>query len=359
MSTDEQSVTVLAQAKQRRSLGKQLGLRRGDALLVLDVQRDFFTGGALAIANGEDVIAPINAYIAAFDERRLPIYFTRNWHPHGHCSFKQAGGHWPPHCIQGTHGAAWADGLTVPESARVISKGIESDAPGLSAFAGTQLLKLLADAKVRRVFVAGVATDHCVHATVLGARSNRFDVVVLGDAIRGLNREHGDESRALREMMECGATFFERSTGASPQARFNVGQRRKIYAIGNYGFGIETTAPFDEAIVRVTQALQNEGFGVITDIDVAATMQKKLGAYLPPYRILGACNPALAHRALQAQPAVGLLLPCNVVVRQQDDGRIRIEFMDPHVLSEMIDDEQVADVARHVRRKLRQAIDWI
>lgn len=107
------------------------------------------------------------------------------------------------------------------------------------------------------------------------------------------------------------------------------------------------------------QSLQNEGFGIISDIDVATTMSTKLGVYMSPYRILGACNPALAHRAITAQPSMGLLLPCNVVVRRDDRGVVRIEFMDPNVLSELVDDAEIAGIAHEVRRKLRQAIDWI
>lgn len=355
----EQAVTVPAEAENRRSLGKQLGLRDSDALIVVDMQRDFLTGGSMAVAGAELIVGPVNAYISAFADRDLPIFLSRDWHPPGHCSFKEAGGQWPSHCVQGTSGATWADELRIPATARVISKATEKDVEAYSAFAGTQLLNLLEAAKVRRLFIAGIATDYCVHATVLGGRSHGFDVVVLGDAIRGVNREQGDESRALREMMECGASFFDRSSGPSTHAHIEPTPRRMIYAIGTYGFGIEVALPFAEAVARVVQALQNEGFGVLTDIDVAATMHKKLGVSMHPYRILGACSPALAHRAVQAQPSVGLLLPCNVVVRQQDEGRIHIEFMDPHVLSELVDNDEIADVARQVRRKLRQAIDWI
>lgn len=202
-------ITDRARVEARRSHGKQLGLRSSDALLVIDMQRDFLPGGSLGVPRADEIVAPINAYLAAFDARDLPIFLSRDWHPDAHCSFRGSGGQWPPHCIRGTAGADWARGLQIPESARIISKATERAAEAYSVFAGTSLLTLLKAAHVRRIFVAGIATDYCVHATVLGARAHGFDVVVLLDAVRGVNREHGDESRALREMMECGATLLD------------------------------------------------------------------------------------------------------------------------------------------------------
>ena len=123
-----------------------------------------------------------------------------------------------------------------------------------------------------------------------------------------------------------------------------------------YGFGKVVAMGFDDAVARVTQALQGEGFGVLTDIDVAATMKKKLNQDMPPYRILGACNPPLAHRAIQAEPAIGLLLPCNVVVRQDDAGHVHVEFMDPNAVLELVDKPEIKRVASEVRQRLERVM---
>lgn len=195
-------------ARRRRSLAKQLGLCRDDALVVVDVQRDFLPGGSLAITGGDRVIPRLNNYIALFNEQSLPIFLTRDWHPRNHCSFSSAGGRWPPHCVQGTRGADWPDELTVLPDMRIISKGTNKNAEAYSGFSGTALLRLLRKLGVNRLFVGGLATDYCVHHTVVDARSRGFDVVVLADAIRGVNAQAGDEAQAIREMTERGATLW-------------------------------------------------------------------------------------------------------------------------------------------------------
>ncbi len=123
-----------------------------------------------------------------------------------------------------------------------------------------------------------------------------------------------------------------------------------------YGFGRTVALPFDAAVEQVTQALRTEGFGVLTDIDVAATLKKKLDKDMPPYRILGACNPAFAAHALDSDPSIGLLLPCNVVVRQDAQGRVFVEFMDPIAVMELVDQPGVDALAAEVRRKLERVM---
>lgn len=123
-----------------------------------------------------------------------------------------------------------------------------------------------------------------------------------------------------------------------------------------YGFGKAVSMSFDEALSKVTAELQKEGFGVLTEIDVAATMKKKLDHVMPPYRILGACNPAFAKRALAAEPSIGLLLPCNVVVRQDAAGMVQVEFLDPGMMGQMTDNPDVGPVGAEVREKLQRVM---
>jgi uncharacterized protein (DUF302 family) len=126
-----------------------------------------------------------------------------------------------------------------------------------------------------------------------------------------------------------------------------------------YAFGKTTSLSHDEAIARVTQELAKEGFGVLTEIDVAATMKKKLGLDMPPYRILGACNPQFAHRALEAEPQIGALLPCNVVVRTDSTGATVVEVMDPGAVLGLVGRPEITPIAAEVRSRLERVLHGV
>jgi len=126
-----------------------------------------------------------------------------------------------------------------------------------------------------------------------------------------------------------------------------------------YGFSIRLDLPFASAVDRVTETLKQERFGVLSDIDVQATMKAKLNIDGLPYRILGACNPPLAHRAIEADPDIGLLLPCNVVVRAEADGGIVVAFMDPVAVLQLVERPGIAELAREVRQRLERVRDGL
>lgn len=126
--------------------------------------------------------------------------------------------------------------------------------------------------------------------------------------------------------------------------------------MSNYVFGRTVDMSFDEAVQKVTDELAKVGFGVLTDIDVRATMKKKIGVEMPPYRILGACNPQYANRAIAAEPQIGALLPCNVVVRQDAAGTVHVEVMDPRAVMGLVQHPDVPALAGEVRGKLEQAL---
>jgi nicotinamidase/pyrazinamidase len=180
------------------------------ALLVVDVQRDFCPGGALAVPDGDRILPVINAHLAEARELGIPIYASRDWHPAVTSHFKAYGGEWPPHCVQDSPGAEFHPRLELPRSAIVISKGEDPARAGYSAFdgrteEGRPFKDDLRDRHVDTLYVAGLATDYCVRQTVLDAVRAGFHVAVLADAIAGIDARPGDTARALAEMEGAGA----------------------------------------------------------------------------------------------------------------------------------------------------------
>ena len=125
----------------------------------------------------------------------------------------------------------------------------------------------------------------------------------------------------------------------------------------DYGFFTTLSGPFDAAVQRVMDELKKEGFGILSDIDIQKAMKDKLGKDMPAYRILGACNPPLAHKALQAEPEVGLLLPCNVTVRDAGEGRVVVGFLDPDTMVDLTGNAAMGEVARDASARLHRVCD--
>ncbi len=174
------------------------------ALIVVDVQNDFCPGGALAVGEGDKVVAPLNKLIEEFLKRGEPVFKSRDWHPAKTKHFADYGGTWPVHCVQGTKGAEFHPDLLDDIHIRTISKGL-GDEDSYSAFDGTDLALQLRRLGVEEVWVGGLATDYCVKNTVLDALKEGFQVKALEDAMRAVDVNPGDGERAIREMREAGA----------------------------------------------------------------------------------------------------------------------------------------------------------
>jgi nicotinamidase/pyrazinamidase len=182
------------------------------ALLIIDVQNDFCPGGALPVPEGDRVVAPLNRAAELFAAAGLPVVASRDWHPAVTGHFSAYGGIWPSHCVQGSSGAAFHPCLQLPQGYFLISKGFEADTDSYSAFDGQladgrDLQQLLAGLGVVRLYIGGLATDYCVKESVLGAIRACLQVVVLEDAIAGVDVTSGDSLRAMDEMKAAGASF--------------------------------------------------------------------------------------------------------------------------------------------------------
>jgi nicotinamidase/pyrazinamidase len=180
------------------------------ALIVVDVQNDFCPGGGLAVAQGDEVVAPLNKLIEEFLERGEPVFKSRDWHPEKTRHFAAYGGTWPVHCVQNTKGAEFHPELIDDLHIRVISKGL-GDEDSYSAFDGTDLALQLRRLGVEEVWVGGLATDYCVKNTVLDALKEGFRVKALKDAMRAVEMKPGDGARAIAEMQNAGAEIQEQA----------------------------------------------------------------------------------------------------------------------------------------------------
>ena len=178
---------------------------KADALLVVDVQRDFLPGGALAVPDGDAVVPVMNRYLEMAAQSGIPVFASRDWHPRNHCSFRSQGGVWPPHCVAGSESADFAPGLNLPADVVIVSKAQKPDADAYSAFGGTDLDARLRSVGIRRLWVGGLATDYCVLETVLDARKAGYEVLFLEDASRAVEVVTGDGARAVARMREAGA----------------------------------------------------------------------------------------------------------------------------------------------------------
>lgn len=183
---------------------------RKRALIVVDVQNDFCPGGSLAVAHGDEVVAPLNQLMQEFLERSEPVFKTRDWHPATTRHFQAHGGTWPVHCVQNTEGAEFHRDLLDDKHIRIISKGL-GDEDCYSGFDGTDLALQLERLGVNEIWVGGLATDYCVKQTVLDGLKEGFRVKAVADAMRPVELQPGDGERALNEMRDAGAEVVETS----------------------------------------------------------------------------------------------------------------------------------------------------
>ena len=171
------------------------------ALLIIDFQNDFTSGGALEVPGGDEIAEPVKRLAKEFDH----VFATRDWHPADHASFETEGGPWPVHCVQGTHGAELHPAMADIEVEEIVDVGVEREDEGYSGFEKSTLADLLHARDVDEVAVVGLATDYCVRASAIDACREGFDTTVVTDAIRAVEVSPGDGERALEEMKEAGA----------------------------------------------------------------------------------------------------------------------------------------------------------
>jgi nicotinamidase/pyrazinamidase len=185
--------------------GPEDALQPGDALIVVDVQRDFCPGGALPIEEGDAVVPVLNRWIERARRLGIPIFASRDWHPKGHLSFKPQGGEWPIHCVQDTAGAGFHPDLALPPDAKIVTKGDRTDRDQYSAFDSTGLADELRHLGVKRVFVGGLAEDVCVKATALDAVKFGVRTHLIAGATRPVTKDGG--KAAVKTMRKAGVVI--------------------------------------------------------------------------------------------------------------------------------------------------------
>jgi len=189
-------------------------MEKNVALLIVDVQVDFCPGGSLAVPEGDTIIPVLNRYIEIFRARGLPVFASRDWHPAMTRHFRQFGGLWPTHCVQGTEGARFHPLLRLPAEATVVSKGMEPEKDDYSALLavtdqGTPLPDLLDELGTERIYIGGLATDYCIRESALDGVKQGFSVTILTDAVKGVDLKPGDSARALKEIAKAGAELVD------------------------------------------------------------------------------------------------------------------------------------------------------
>jgi nicotinamidase/pyrazinamidase len=180
-------------------------LSHSDALVIVDVQVDFFPGGRLGVPGGDEVVPVLNRWIEQARRGGAVVVATRDWHPADHKSFAAQGGPWPIHCVRETPGAAFHPQLDLPDDAVVISKGTDPGDVGYSMFEDTDLAERLTEAGVRRLWVGGLALDYCVRSTVLDGVEAGFEVHLIADAVRAVNLNPDDGEKSLKRIRAAGA----------------------------------------------------------------------------------------------------------------------------------------------------------
>jgi nicotinamidase/pyrazinamidase len=184
-----------------------------DALVIVDLQNDFCPGGALGVAGGDAVVPVLNRYAERFAGAGAPVFASRDWHPAETKHFKAHGGVWPPHCVQGTPGAAFHPALSLPAGTEIVSKGMDAREDAYSCFQaetadGMPFAAALGEHGVSRLFIGGLATDYCVKSTVVDGVQAGFEMIVLGDAVAAVDLAPGDGEKALDEMRAAGAQMI-------------------------------------------------------------------------------------------------------------------------------------------------------